>query len=39
VRNEVGSDLERLYGEAAAPWIDLDNDTNLDLVIANGAIP
>ena len=38
-----GSDIASAFDTSlagwGASWVDLDNDTNLDLVIANGAIP
>jgi ASPIC and UnbV/FG-GAP-like repeat len=38
VRAEVGIDLERTTGWGAS-WADMDHDTDLDLVLANGYIP
>jgi ASPIC and UnbV/FG-GAP-like repeat len=38
VRGDVGLDLDRSTGWGAS-WADLDHDTDLDLVLANGYIP
>ena len=38
VRHDAGIDLERSTGWGAS-WADLDHDTDLDLVLANGYIP
>jgi hypothetical protein len=38
-RADIASAFDTSLAGWGASWVDLDNDTNLDLVIANGAIP
>ena len=38
-RADIATAFDTSLAGWGASWVDLDNDTNLDLVIANGAIP
>jgi hypothetical protein len=38
-RSEIASAFDTSLAGWGSSWVDLDNDTNLDLVLANGAIP
>ena len=38
-RADIASAFDTSLAGWGVSWVDLDNDTNLDLVIANGAIP
>ena len=38
-RSDIASAFDTSLAGWGVSWVDLDNDTNLDLVLANGAIP
>ena len=38
-RSDIAPAFDTSLAGWGASWVDLDNDTNLDLVVANGAIP
>src|SRR4029077_9480901 len=38
-RSDIGPAFDTSLAGWGASWVDLDNDTNLDLALANGAIP